>query len=144
MTMGKSSPAPVASLVGVGLRYGKTVALDGITLDIPAGRMVGLLGPDGVGKSSLLALLAGARKVQSGRVEVLGGDMAGATSDPPSRPLPPSLAAEPPAPPLRLPPDEPNAGQRPWVDHLGGRAMGHPAHSQGQQAVRNPRRGRRG
>jgi len=40
--------------------------------------MVGLIGPDGVGKSSLLALLAGARKVQQGRVEVLGGDMAGA------------------------------------------------------------------
>jgi ribosome-dependent ATPase len=74
--MGKSSPAPVASLVGVGLRYGKTVALDGITLDIPAGRMVGLLGPDGVGKSSLLSLLAGARAVQKGSVYSLGGDMA--------------------------------------------------------------------
>src|SRR5450830_755152 len=38
--------------------------------------MVGLIGPDGVGKSSLLALVAGARAVQLGRVEVLGGDMA--------------------------------------------------------------------
>ena len=76
MTAETSSPAPVASLIGVGLRYGKTVALEGITLDIPAGRMVGLLGPDGVGKSSLLALLAGARAVQQGRVYSLGGDMA--------------------------------------------------------------------
>ena len=76
--MGKSSPAPVASLVGVGLRYGKTVALDGITLDIPAGRMIGLLGPDGVGKSSLLSLLAGACAVQKGSVYSLGGDMASA------------------------------------------------------------------
>lgn len=67
---------PVASLVGVGLHYGKTVALDGITADIPAGRMVGLLGPDGVGKSSLLSLLAGARAVQTGSVRVLDGDMA--------------------------------------------------------------------
>jgi ribosome-dependent ATPase len=50
--------------------------LDGITLDIPAGRMVGLIGPDAVGKSSLLSLLAGARAVQQGRVEALGGDMA--------------------------------------------------------------------
>jgi ABC-type glutathione transport system ATPase component len=59
------------------LRYGKTLALDGVTLDIPAGCMVGLIGPDGVGKSSLLALLAGARAVQQGKsVEVLGGDMA--------------------------------------------------------------------
>jgi ribosome-dependent ATPase len=72
------SPAvqPVASLSDVGLRYGKTQALDGITLDIPAGRMVGLIGPDGVGKSSLLALVAGARAVQQGKVMVLGGDMA--------------------------------------------------------------------
>ena len=78
MTADASNLALVARLVGVGLRYGKNVALDDITLDIPAGRMVGLLGPDGVGKSSLLSLLAGARAVQQGRVLALGGDMAGA------------------------------------------------------------------
>jgi ribosome-dependent ATPase len=72
----KSSPAPVARLAGVTLRYGKTVALDGITLDIPAAKMVGLIGPDAVGKSSLLSLLAGSRAVQEGTVEALGGDMA--------------------------------------------------------------------
>ena len=38
--------------------------------------MVGLIGPDGVGKSSLLSLLAGVRIIQEGTVEVLGGDMA--------------------------------------------------------------------
>ena len=76
MTPESSSPAPVASLVGVGLRYGKIVALDDITLDLPAGCMVGLIGPDGVGKSSLLSLLAGARAVQHGSVHALGGDMA--------------------------------------------------------------------
>ncbi|KRC72942.1 putative ABC transporter ATP-binding protein YbhF [compost metagenome] len=70
------SAAPVVTLSEVSLRYGKTLALDGITLDIPAGRMVGLIGPDGVGKSSLLALVAGARAVQRGRIVVLGGDMA--------------------------------------------------------------------
>ena len=68
--------APVAILTGVGVRYGKTVALHGITLTLPAGRMVGLLGPDGVGKSSLLSLLAGARAVREGTVVALGGDMA--------------------------------------------------------------------
>ena len=67
---------PVARIAGVGQHYGKTVALAGVVLEIPAGRMVGLIGPDGVGKSSLLSLLAGARAVQQGTVEVLGGDMA--------------------------------------------------------------------
>ena len=70
------SAAPVARLRGVGQRYGRTVALDGIDLEVAAGRMVGLIGPDGVGKSSLLALVAGARAVQQGTVEVLGGDIA--------------------------------------------------------------------
>jgi ribosome-dependent ATPase len=71
-----AAPAPVARLQGVTLRYKKITALQDVTLDIPAGGMVGLIGPDGVGKSSLLALVAGARAVQQGRVEVLGGDMA--------------------------------------------------------------------
>ncbi|MCD0500399.1 ribosome-associated ATPase/putative transporter RbbA [Achromobacter sp. MY14] len=72
-----SAPAPAAvKLSDVTLRYGKTRALDAITQDIPAGRMVGIIGPDGVGKSSLLALIAGSRAVQTGTVDVLGGDMA--------------------------------------------------------------------
>ena len=66
----------MARTVGVRLRYGNTEALAGVDLDIPAGCMVGLIGPDGVGKSSLLALLAGARALQEGQVQVLGGDMA--------------------------------------------------------------------
>ena len=70
------SLAPVARLRGVGQRYGRTVALADIDLEVAAGRMVGLIGPDGVGKSSLLALVAGARAVQQGTVEVLGGDIA--------------------------------------------------------------------
>ena len=67
---------PVVSLAGVRLRYRKTLALDGVTLDLPAGCMVGLIGPDGVGKSSLLSLMAGARALQDGAVHVLGSDMA--------------------------------------------------------------------
>ncbi|GGG26886.1 multidrug ABC transporter ATP-binding protein [Caldovatus sediminis] len=69
---------PVARLREVGLRYGRVRALDAVSLDLPAGCMAGLIGPDGVGKSSLLALIAGARAVQSGRVEVFGADMADA------------------------------------------------------------------
>ena len=74
--MTKPIAPTVVQLQGVRLDYGKVSALDGVDLDIPAGRMVGLIGPDGVGKSSLLALVSGARRIQAGRVEVLGGDMA--------------------------------------------------------------------
>lgn len=66
----------VARVEAVTLRYGETLAVDAVDLNIPARRMVGLIGPDGVGKSSLLALIAGARMIQDGHVEVLGGDMA--------------------------------------------------------------------
>jgi len=62
-------------LEDVTLRYGKVTALDGISLEIPAGQTVGFIGPDGVGKSSALALISGARKVQDGAVETLGGSM---------------------------------------------------------------------
>jgi ribosome-dependent ATPase len=69
-------PSFVARLEDVGLSYGKVRALDAITLDLPANCMVGLIGPDGVGKSSLLSLMAGARTMQEGRITVLGGDIA--------------------------------------------------------------------
>ena len=80
-----ASPAPAATalppvvrLVDVNHRYGDTRAADALTLDLPAGCMVGFIGPDGVGKSTWLGLVAGARRIQRGTVEVLGGDMADA------------------------------------------------------------------
>lgn len=76
MTSNSEQAELVAQLQQVQLSYGKTKALDSISLDIPAGVMVGLIGPDGVGKSSLLSLLSGARAIQQGKVQVLGGDMA--------------------------------------------------------------------
>lgn len=74
--MPKQQAAAVARIVELSQRYGDTLALDRLSLDVPAACMVGLIGPDGVGKSSLLSLLAGARVIQEGRIEVLGGDMA--------------------------------------------------------------------
>jgi len=68
----------VAALQEVEHRYGKVTALDGVTLNIPQGRMVGLIGPDGVGKSTLMGLIAGAKRLQAGRIETLGGDMSSA------------------------------------------------------------------
>lgn len=66
----------VAKAERVSHRYGKTLALDNVTLDIPAGRMIGMIGPDAAGKSTLLGLIAGVRIIQEGRVIVFGGNMA--------------------------------------------------------------------
>ncbi|MEJ6781265.1 ribosome-associated ATPase/putative transporter RbbA [Aminobacter sp. Piv2-1] len=57
-------------------RYGATLALDHISLAIPAGSSVAFVGPDGVGKSTLLGLIAGVRRIQSGSATVLAGEMA--------------------------------------------------------------------
>ncbi|MGO8909326.1 MAG: ribosome-associated ATPase/putative transporter RbbA [Bradyrhizobium sp.] len=69
----------VAALDGLTQRYGKVTALDGVTISIPANCMVGLIGPDGVGKSTLLGIVAGARQNQSGSAIVLGGDISDAS-----------------------------------------------------------------
>jgi ribosome-dependent ATPase len=66
----------VARIEGITQRYGAAVALDGVDIEIPAACMAGLIGPDGVGKSSLLSIVAGARQIQTGKAFVLGGDMA--------------------------------------------------------------------
>lgn len=70
---------PIVRIQGVTHRYKAVHAVDDVTLDIPKGLMVGLLGPDGVGKSTLMGLISGARKLQQGTLDVLGGDMASAT-----------------------------------------------------------------
>ncbi|MFN3627754.1 MAG: ATP-binding cassette domain-containing protein, partial [Parvibaculum sp.] len=57
-------------------RYGKTLALEDVSLSVPSGSSVAFIGPDGVGKSTLLALIAGVKRIQSGSVAVFGGDMA--------------------------------------------------------------------
>ena len=71
-----SAGKPVVSIKDVTHRYGKVVALDNISLDIPSGLMVGIIGPDGVGKSTLMALIAGSKMMQAGKVTVLDGDIA--------------------------------------------------------------------
>jgi len=67
---------PAAELRCVSLHYKSLSALDNVSVSFPAGKMAGLIGPDGIGKSSLLSLIAGARAIQSGEVLVLGGDLA--------------------------------------------------------------------
>ena len=57
------------------VRYKSTTAIHNLTLSIPAGLTVGVIGPDGVGKSTLLSLIAGERVMQKGQLQALGGDM---------------------------------------------------------------------
>jgi ribosome-dependent ATPase len=69
-------PTWAARVAHVHLCYKKTLVLRDVSLEIPAGQLVGFIGPDGVGKSSLLSLIAGSRKIQRGSVETLAGSMA--------------------------------------------------------------------
>ncbi|WP_296711652.1 ribosome-associated ATPase/putative transporter RbbA [Rhodoblastus sp.] len=73
--MNPDPASPVVRLLHLRHDYGRTRALDGLTLDIPSGCMVGLVGPDGVGKSTLLGLIAGAKALQDGGIQVLGGNI---------------------------------------------------------------------
>ncbi|MDJ1008557.1 MAG: ribosome-associated ATPase/putative transporter RbbA [Paracoccaceae bacterium] len=71
----KPKASAVARVSEVSHAYKKTVALDAVSYDFAEGRMIGVVGPDGVGKSTLLGLIAGARRLQTGTLDVLGGDM---------------------------------------------------------------------
>lgn len=62
------------AMQGVVKRFGRTVALDGLDLDIGDGEVHGLLGPNGAGKSTTLRLLLGLIRADSGSLELLGGD----------------------------------------------------------------------
>ena len=63
-----------ARAVEVSRRYGDVLALDRVSLEVPAGQLVGLLGPNGAGKSTLVNLFTGLRRPSSGTVELCGGD----------------------------------------------------------------------
>jgi len=76
MPAAMSTAEPIARLDQVSHLFGKVAALNDVSLALPSGRMVGLIGPDGVGKSTLMGLVAGAKRLQDGQVWALGGDMA--------------------------------------------------------------------
>ena len=69
---------PAVDVQDLGHRHGDTRALQHVSLQLPAGSTIGLVGPDGVGKSTLLSLIAGVKSIQRGRVNVLGEDLSDA------------------------------------------------------------------
>ncbi len=55
-------------------RYGPVLALDGLTLEVPAGEVFGFLGPNGAGKSTTIRLLLGLARPSAGHVSIFGVD----------------------------------------------------------------------
>ena len=68
--------APLARIQDLRHGFGGRLALNGISTEIRPGRITGLVGPDGAGKTTLMRLLAGLLRPDQGRIEVLGHDMA--------------------------------------------------------------------
>ena len=67
--------AAAIEISGLNHRYGALSALEGVSLSLPVGATIGLIGPDGVGKSTLLGVIAGVKRIQRGDVSVLGADL---------------------------------------------------------------------
>ena len=66
----------VLRLVDVSKRFGATPAIEGVSFEVKRGEIVGIIGRSGAGKSTLIRCLNGLEKPDSGRIEVLGEDIA--------------------------------------------------------------------
>jgi ABC-2 type transport system ATP-binding protein len=65
---------PAVSVSGLRKTYGRTVALDGLDLEVAEGEVHGFLGPNGAGKTTTIRVLLGILRADGGRTSVLGGD----------------------------------------------------------------------
>jgi ABC-2 type transport system ATP-binding protein len=74
-----NSPDAAIVIDGLRVRRGKNLVLDGLSLTIPRGQVIGLLGPSGCGKTTLMRSIVGVQKIAGGTVTVLG-DVAGSPS----------------------------------------------------------------
>jgi ABC-2 type transport system ATP-binding protein len=67
-------PDPVISVSGLGKRYGRTVAVDDVSLEVFEGEIFGLIGPNGAGKTTTMECVQGHRVPDRGSISVLGLD----------------------------------------------------------------------
>jgi ABC-2 type transport system ATP-binding protein len=75
--MSSSREGAALEIDGVSKRFGPTVALDGLSLRLEPGEMLGLLGRNGAGKSTTIKLATGLLRPTAGRIRVLGCDLEG-------------------------------------------------------------------
>ena len=68
------SPEPMIVTEGLSRSFGEQVALDGVSLTVPGGTVLGVIGPSGAGKTTCMRLITGALRPTSGSVRVLGQD----------------------------------------------------------------------
>ena len=69
--------SPAVEVEGLTVRYGAVTAVDGLDLQVHAGRVLALLGPNGAGKTTTVEVCEGVRDRDAGHVRVLGRDPAG-------------------------------------------------------------------
>ena len=75
MLTAMSEAPPLVSIANLTVRYGKTEAVHGISLEIPRGAIFGFIGPNGAGKTSTIKVLATLIRPSSGTVRVCGHDV---------------------------------------------------------------------
>jgi branched-chain amino acid transport system ATP-binding protein len=76
-----SSGTPLLECTGVSAGYGDLVAIDGVSVSLQEGTLLGVVGPNGAGKSTLLRALTGVVPVRSGQVRWRGRDVSGMPAD---------------------------------------------------------------
>jgi ABC-2 type transport system ATP-binding protein len=70
-----STADPIIRLAGVTKRFGRTVAVNDVTIDVPRGRCLGWLGPNGSGKTTLIRCMLGLARVTAGTIHMRGSEV---------------------------------------------------------------------
>ena len=79
--MNAQSPPPLLQLSQLRKDFGGLRALDGVSLDLPAGAIIGLIGPNGSGKSTLINLIARSANLTAGKITFAGEDISALPPD---------------------------------------------------------------